>query len=260
MAEAEPSGGRSPAPVPAQLDAPAQPGAAPDPEKGGNGSFPALDHATVVPADPWPAADPGELLAADVKPRQLPADLAARLNQRELRTVWQLVAGLDYQAALTASGVKPRAAVRDAPPPPQVEEAVRWVIADLAEQCGLSRKWILTNAVALFRRAVRAEPVLDRKGKPTGEWRHDGATAARMLELLGKANGAFADQSRGKLGISEVAQLLAAVAAGGKPPLDARRSPGGAWAVPPAVPAPAPADAAPAQPAIAPRRDASASA
>ena len=37
-------------------------------------------------------------------------------------------------------------------------------------------------------------PVLDRDGKPTGEYRYDGSVANRALELLGKQQGMFIDR------------------------------------------------------------------
>jgi hypothetical protein len=43
-------------------------------------------------------------------------------------------------------------------------------------------------------RAMQGEPVLDRKGLPTGEWRYDGAVANRALELLGKELGLFIER------------------------------------------------------------------
>jgi phage terminase small subunit len=43
-------------------------------------------------------------------------------------------------------------------------------------------------------RALQHIPVLDRHGKPTGEYRYDGSVANRALELLGKQQGMFIDR------------------------------------------------------------------
>lgn len=41
---------------------------------------------------------------------------------------------------------------------------------------------------------MQAEPVLDSRGKPTGEYRYDGSVANKALELLGKHLGLFKDK------------------------------------------------------------------
>jgi phage terminase small subunit len=43
-------------------------------------------------------------------------------------------------------------------------------------------------------RAMEAEPVLDPKGNPTGEYKYNGNVANRALELLGKEIGMFVDR------------------------------------------------------------------
>ena len=43
-------------------------------------------------------------------------------------------------------------------------------------------------------RALQHVAVLDRAGKPTGEYRYDGNVANRALELLGKQQGMFIDR------------------------------------------------------------------
>lgn len=161
---------------------------------------------------------PGELPPA--RP-ELPPELDERLNGRERRTVWHMVAGLDYQQALTAAGIPPRAAVRDSAPPPHVAQAVDHILRDIAYQAGISRRWIVENTVALYRRAAQAEEVLDRRGRPTGVFKFDGATAARCLEMLGKAEGIFRERKPGQLDVGDVAALLQAVAARGRAPLAA---------------------------------------
>jgi hypothetical protein len=42
---------------------------------------------------------------------------------------------------------------------------------------------------------MQAEPVRDKDGNPTGEYRYDGAVANKALELLGRHLGMFADKS-----------------------------------------------------------------
>lgn len=254
-----PTSPQTPQADPAQLEPPqaqdSQPSAAgaaqpaPEGENGGNALPPDTFTTLAGPVDAVEASapSPGELNPLSDEPpdpqlRALPAALAGRLNQRELRTVWFMVSGKSYQEALTAAGIPKRASLRDSAPPPQVIEAADWLVRDLALQCGLSRKWILTQTVALYRRAVQAEPVLDRKGRPTGDWRMDGATAARCLELLGKAEGVFSAKSGPSAFTPDaVAQLLAAVERRGKPSL-AERLVGSSSAAPEAAPARVPVE------------------
>jgi hypothetical protein len=77
--------------------------------------------------------------------------------------------------------------------------------------------------VSLYRRAAQAEPVLDRKGEPTGEYRFDGPTARGCLELLGKEIKMFGTKGDG-IAPSDVAALMQAVADRGKPPLPGDRA------------------------------------
>ena len=91
-----------------------------------------------------------------------------------------------------------------------------------ASLCAVSPEWILAQTLALYARATQAEPVLDRKGHPTGVWRFDGATARACLEMLGNQQGMFR-QKGGSIAVSDVATLLQAVAAKGRPALPAER-------------------------------------
>ena len=51
-----------------------------------------------------------------------------------------------------------------------------------------------TGACGIAERALRHVAVLDKDGKPTGEYRYDGNVANRALELLGKQQGMFIDR------------------------------------------------------------------
>lgn len=64
-----------------------------------------------------------------------------------------------------------------------------------AERAVLTEEWVLSRLMANAERAAVAEPVLDREGKPTGEFVYDGAVVNRALELLGKKLGLFVDKT-----------------------------------------------------------------
>lgn len=172
-------------------------------------------------SDPGPLDAPPGALDQPAEP-VIPPDLDAQLNGRERRTVWYMVEGMTYGDALTAAGVPPRAAVRDVAPPTHLVAAVRAVLRQIATRAGLSREWIVTETVALYRRATQAEPVYDRRGRPTGEWKMDGPTAAKCLSMLAEWHPELKAKRPGTLDVGEVASLLRAVAGRGRPDLPAR--------------------------------------
>ena len=67
-------------------------------------------------------------------------------------------------------------------------------VAKAIEQTAATEEWIINKLIQNVERASTAEPVLDSKGKPTGEYRYDGAVVNRSLELLGKQRGMFIDR------------------------------------------------------------------
>lgn len=156
----------------------------------------------------------------------IPPELDAELNNRERRIVWLMVNGANYSEALRntarADGAQ-RSQDRTDAIPPAVLAAVAAIFQQVAARAGLNRAWLIAQTVALLERASSAVPVLDRKGVPTGEYRFDGPTAANCLKMLAEWNGELYPKKGGSLPLSDVAQLLSAVAGRGRPTLDARR-------------------------------------
>ena len=66
--------------------------------------------------------------------------------------------------------------------------------AKAIEKVALTQEWVLTRLMENAERALQHVAVLDRDGKPTGEYRYDGNVANRALELLGKHRGMFIDR------------------------------------------------------------------
>ena len=58
----------------------------------------------------------------------------------------------------------------------------------------IDRDYVLAGLKENFERAMQYKPVLDGKGKPTGEYAYSGAVANRALELLGKDLGMFSNE------------------------------------------------------------------
>lgn len=155
---------------------------------------------------------------------ELPPSLASRLTTRELRTVWFMVAGQSYQQALTSAGVSKAARLRRDPCPPHVRDAAEFLVRRTAELCGASREWIVAQLVHVYRAASRAVPVLDRGGRPTGDYRADWPAAVRALELLGNQAGMFGRRIVHDVP-SDVRELMHAVAQRGRAELEPARSP-----------------------------------
>ena len=53
--------------------------------------------------------------------------------------------------------------------------------------------WVLRRLIANADRAAQVEPVLDKEGTPTGEYRYEGAVVNKALELIGKHLGMFGE-------------------------------------------------------------------
>ena len=66
--------------------------------------------------------------------------------------------------------------------------------AKAIETVALTQEWVLTRLMENAERALQHVAVLDKDGKPTGEYRYDGNVANRALELLGKQQGMFIDR------------------------------------------------------------------
>ena len=77
---------------------------------------------------------------------------------------------------------------------PAVAAAVAVYLSEAARNIGLTQEEILSDLRENKNRAMRAVPVLNEKGEPTGEWQYEGQVANRALELLGKHLRMFQEQ------------------------------------------------------------------
>jgi phage terminase small subunit len=77
---------------------------------------------------------------------------------------------------------------------PYLAARVQELMAARAERTQLSADWVLDRLKEVAERSMQREPVRDRSGKETGEYRFDSSGANRALELLGKHLGIFKEQ------------------------------------------------------------------
>lgn len=218
-AQDAPRATQGPEPLPPQAGAPDRSPQAPaDPQGIEKGTSPDYRPSLAFPPGPQlEALEPGNLSPTTPAPRP-----ASDLTAAELRLCAHMVAGKSWREALDLEAYPPRADLRDKAPRDAIKRECERSLTLFANTCAISAEWILRETLVLYRRAVQAEPVLDRKGNPTGMFRFDGATARGCLEMLGNQQGLFKARG-GSMAVSDVAELLRAVAGRGKPQLDPGR-------------------------------------
>jgi phage terminase small subunit len=84
---------------------------------------------------------------------------------------------------------------------------------------GLDRGWVISRLMTVTERCMQAEPVLDKDGEPTGQYKFDSTGANRALELLGKTMRMFDAKDTSKqdeyahLSDDEIARIASELAA-----------------------------------------------
>lgn len=76
----------------------------------------------------------------------------------------------------------------------EVQQAIKAVLHKASEKAELSAAWVLDRLRENAARAAQAEPVLDRRGNPTGQYTYQGSVVNRAVELIGKHIGMFVDK------------------------------------------------------------------
>jgi len=102
------------------------------------------------------------------------------------------------QAAIRA-GYSPHSAGsygRDLLRMPAIQEALARMKAERVRRTQIDQDYVLEQLVANVQRSMQAEPVLDRKGQPTGVYRYEGHVANEALKLLAKHTGGFEGDQR----------------------------------------------------------------
>lgn len=72
-----------------------------------------------------------------------------------------------------------------------VQQYLQQLRAEYAEKSGVTKQWIIERFKTISERCVQAEPVLDRDGVETGEYKFDSSGANKATEMLGKIIGVF---------------------------------------------------------------------
>jgi phage terminase small subunit len=120
-----------------------------------------------------------------------------RLTEQMLRFIDEYMRVPDAKAAAIAAGYgKAQAASQGSQllnhPLVGAELAERQ--AKLREKAGIDAEWVVARLRLISDRCVQGEPVTDKDGNATGEWKFDAAGANKATELLGKTLGMFRDK------------------------------------------------------------------
>lgn len=84
---------------------------------------------------------------------------------------------------------------------------------------GLDREWVISRLMSVVERCMQAEPMRDKEGNPTGEFRFDSTGANQALRMLGDTMGMFkpAEKKPGddyaELSDDDIARIVAELAA-----------------------------------------------
>jgi phage terminase small subunit len=117
-------------------------------------------------------------------------------NARHERFAQGLAEGKCADEAYQAAGYKPdRGHASRLATNGSIVARVAEIQAIAVEKVGLTKEWVIERLIENANRAMQGVQVLDKDGKPTGEWKYDGAVANRALELLGKEQGMFVDRT-----------------------------------------------------------------
>jgi phage terminase small subunit len=119
------------------------------------------------------------------------------MNAKRQRFVEEYLKDMNGTQAAIRAGYSPRTAGEQAfelLKKPEVQEALQVAREEQSRRIKIDADWVIRKLVKNFRRAMQESEVLDRDGKPTGEFRYEGAVANRALELIGKHFGAFPEK------------------------------------------------------------------
>ena len=72
-----------------------------------------------------------------------------------------------------------------------IQEYLQGLRAEYAEKSNISKQWVLNRFKHISDSCTQAEPVLDKDGNITGEYKFDSSGANKATEMLGKIIGVF---------------------------------------------------------------------
>lgn len=121
------------------------------------------------------------------------AGRANPLNLRQMRFVAAYLKTGNATAAAKLAGYAPKAA-QEQGARLLSKAIVRAAIDKASAKAGTDAAYVLSTIRETVERCKQAEPVRDKDGEPTGEFRFDAASVLKGCELLGKYHKLFTDK------------------------------------------------------------------
>jgi phage terminase small subunit len=119
------------------------------------------------------------------------------LTLKQQRFVDEYLLDLNGTQAAIRAGYSPKTAAVIANEnlnKPYIAVAIEAAMNKRAESVGLSAEYVIKTIISTIERCSQAEPVLDKEGAPTGEYRFDAGNVLKGCELLGKHLKMFTDK------------------------------------------------------------------
>ena len=122
----------------------------------------------------------------------------AELTAKQRMFVAEYLVDLNATQACIRAGYSSKTADRIGPEllgKAWVAEAIQEAMIKREKRTLVTADYVLTSLKSVADRCMQAEAILDREGKPTGEYKFDSSGANRSLELLGKNLKLFTDKT-----------------------------------------------------------------
>jgi len=119
------------------------------------------------------------------------------LTPKQSRFIDEYLVDLNGTQAAIRAGYSPNSANEQASAllaKPNIRSLVDQLMAERAARTRIDADYVLDTIHSTVERCRQAEPVVDREGRPTGEYRFDAPSVLKGAELLGKHVGMFKDR------------------------------------------------------------------
>lgn len=80
----------------------------------------------------------------------------------------------------------------------EIQGRITQLKQQIADKAEVNASYITEKLITITERCMQGEPVKDKEGNETGEWKFDANAANKSLELLGKRIGYFEQDNRQK--------------------------------------------------------------
>lgn len=74
---------------------------------------------------------------------------------------------------------------------PEIQAYMEVRRKEIADAAVISAEWVIQKLTEVVSKSSQGEPVLDREGYPTGEWKYDSMGVNKALDLIGKHLGMY---------------------------------------------------------------------